>query len=303
MNRKILVKKEIKRWWENNRNLRWDNIYKNRDYTSYSLNERMNKILNFLDFLSLKKANILEIGFGGGQLAFEILKRNHNYTGFELSNNFIQIAKKRCRKFSKKKPRFLKGSIEDSLNFKSLTFDIVVVSGVLQYSTNPQMVFNEINRVLKKDCFFICSQTNFHKFYYFFNLRAILVRLYFLFSNEKYEVTNSIKSLITETKLKKFSKTKFITFLNKTNFYNKGYIKMNYKFKKRIFTLGKLKNFCEKSSFKIIKQDASSPYLKTGNDFGFTYFFSKVIENLSKIYFFGFLKYFGESVIVLSKKN
>ena len=90
MNKNHLTKKEIKRWWEYKRNLRWDDIYGKKDYTSLALNNRMKKILFYLDNLKLKKASILEIGFGGGQLAYEILRRGHIYSGIELLKNFVK---------------------------------------------------------------------------------------------------------------------------------------------------------------------------------------------------------------------
>ena len=38
MNRKVIEKKEIKRWWEYKRQLRWKNIYKKKDHSSLALN-------------------------------------------------------------------------------------------------------------------------------------------------------------------------------------------------------------------------------------------------------------------------
>ena len=101
MSKKNFTNKEIKRWWNYKRNLRWNDIYKNNDYTALALNNRMRNILFHLDKLNLKKGRILEIGFGCGQLAHEILKRGHYYQGIDISKNFVKIAKKRCKKFFK----------------------------------------------------------------------------------------------------------------------------------------------------------------------------------------------------------
>ena len=41
---KILKEKEIKRWWDSKRQLRWKNIYEGKDYSSLALNNREFKI-------------------------------------------------------------------------------------------------------------------------------------------------------------------------------------------------------------------------------------------------------------------
>ena len=77
---------------------------------------------------------------------------------------------------------------------------------------------------------------------------------------------------------------------------------MNFKFKKKVFSIPRLKGYCKRSKFKIIKNDAAGPYLKINYDKTFKSLINLFIESLSKVYFFGFLKNFGESLIVISKK-
>ena len=98
---KILKEKEIKRWWDSKRQLRWQNIYEGKDYSSLALNNREFKILYYLN-KNNKKLNILEIGFGGGQLAYKILKKGHHYTGIDVSSNLTKIANAKCKKYQKR---------------------------------------------------------------------------------------------------------------------------------------------------------------------------------------------------------
>ena len=72
-NQKITVKnnieqKEIKRWWDAKRQLRWDKIYKGNDYAALKVNNRMNKILFILIRLKKHKMKILELGFGQSRI-------------------------------------------------------------------------------------------------------------------------------------------------------------------------------------------------------------------------------------------
>ena len=55
MNRKVIEKKEIKRWWEYKRQLRWKNIYKKKDHSSLALNNRMEMILNYFQMKNIRK--------------------------------------------------------------------------------------------------------------------------------------------------------------------------------------------------------------------------------------------------------
>ena len=156
----------------------------------------MEMILNYFEKYQKKKIRILEIGFGGGQLAYQIIKKGFNYEGIDVSETLTKVARKRCNKFSNREYSFKVGSIEEPLKYKKSTFDIVIIAGVLQYALNPDFVFKEIFRVMKKESTFICAQTNFYKMHYFFNFRSLLIRLFYIFSNEQLEISNSLRSLL-----------------------------------------------------------------------------------------------------------
>jgi len=203
MNKKNLEKKEIIRWWNYKRQLRWKNIYKEKNSSSLALHNRMQMILKYIQKLKLKKISILEIGFGGGQLAYEIIKKGHKYNGIDVSKKLTQFARQRCKFLPNKNYSFKTGNIEETLKYKKATFDLIIVAGVLQYSLKPNFVFNEIFRVLKNNSTFICAQTNFYKLSHFFYFKSFLIRIFYSISNEDIEISNSLRSLFLETKIKK----------------------------------------------------------------------------------------------------
>ena len=189
-----IEQKEIKRWWEAKRQLRWDNIYKGEGYAALKLNNRMNKILFYFDKLEKKQINILELGFGGGHLAYNLIKRGYTYKGIDVSSNLVKSAKSRCKNLRNRKFSFLCKTIDKKLKFPNNYFDVVIVCGVMQYATKPLFTFKEILRVLKKDSIFICAQSNFLVMRTFFNFRSLINRVYCLLAKEEYEVSNSFRS-------------------------------------------------------------------------------------------------------------
>lgn len=302
MNKKIIEKKEIKRWWEYKRQLRWKNIYKKKDHASLALNNRMEMIFNYFEKFQVKKIRILEIGFGGGQLAYQIIKKGFNYEGIDVSESLTKVARQRCKNFSKRNYSFKVGSMEEPLKYKKSTFDIVIVAGVLQYALKPNFVFKEIFRVMKKESTFICAQTNFYKLHYFFNLRSLLIRLFYIFSNEQLEISNSLRSLLLETSLKKLFNNKQKNKIKKSKFLNKNFIKVDFKFKKRVFYRKKIVNLANANGFKIIKKDACGPYLHVDYRKNFFWSINFLIETVAKLPPFNFLKTLGESQILIFRK-
>ena len=47
-------KNEIKRWWDNPRNIRWNNFYETDDENSFYAERRLNKTLDVLNSLGKK---------------------------------------------------------------------------------------------------------------------------------------------------------------------------------------------------------------------------------------------------------
>lgn len=303
MNKKKTEKHEIRRWWDYKRQLRWKNIYNEKNYSSLALNNRKKMILDYIDKLKLKKIKVLEIGFGGGQLAYELIKKGNYYEGIDISSKLTKVAKMRCKSLPKKKYSFKVASIEKDLKYKKSSFDLVIVAGVFQYSLKPKFVFKEIHRVMKKNAIFICAQTNFYKLQYFFSFRSLLIRTFYIFADEQLEISNSLRSLFMETKLKKILNKNQKRFILKSDFFNKNFQKINFKFKKRIFYRKKIVNFANSTGFKVIFKDACGPYLNINYEKNLYWIINYIIETLSKIFPFRILKNFGESQIIILKND
>lgn len=302
ISRLSLEKKEIKRWWDFKRQLRWKDIYKKKDYSSLALNNRKDLILKYFNKLNLKNVKVLEIGFGGGQLAYEIIKKNNNYVGIDISKKLTKVAQKRCAHLSNKRYLFKVATIEKPLNFKKSYFDLVIVAGVLQYSLKPKKVFNEIYKVLKKDSFFICAQTNLYKLNYFLNIRSFLVRIFYILSKEDLAISDSLRSLLLETKLKRFFDNKQKNRIIESKFFNKDFVSVNFKFKKRVMYRKKIVNLAKQTGFKIVDKNACGPYLKIGYKKNIYWYINFFIELLANVPVLNFLKNLGESQVIVLQK-
>ena len=206
---------ETERWWNSKNILKFDNQYKktyfDRNVVLYQ-NSRMNKVYEFLN--KEKFNNVLEIGFGAGQLMTEIIKKKKiNYYGVEISKPLLDRTKKRIKKIkTKSKVNLSLQNIDKGLKFNSNKFDLVIAVGVFHYSYNLNKSLKEVYRILKPGGTFIIAQRSGYAISYLFDIRYLLRSLIYLISNQKYEVYNSLRSIIFDSKLgiyfKKYKKKK-----------------------------------------------------------------------------------------------
>ena len=199
---KSIEKSEISRWWNNERNKRWDNFFDGENTNSYRMNMRANNVLKLLNMIGEKKLKIFEIGFGAGQIANMILETGHSYQGIDISQSLTNYSIQRNKMYvDKYLAKFEVGSIDEKLKVESKSFDVVLAVGVLQYSTNLEFTISELKRVLKDYGFIIVCQTNMYDIQRMFSLRRLFIRTYYLFSNYQYEITPSFYSLLFDTNL------------------------------------------------------------------------------------------------------
>ena len=296
-------KNEIKRWWDNPRNIRWDNFYETDDENSFCAERRLKKTLNVLDSLGKKNLNILELGCGAGQSSESILSIGHNYKGIDISNQLIDRAKNRCKEYIEiDQANFYVQSVDDVLPIEESSQDVVLIIGMLQYVDDIDFCFNEIKRVLKPNGHIIICQTNMYHITEFFQLRSLLVKLIYLFTSQEYEISNSIKALLLETKLKDYFKLNTNSRILKYNFIKKGYIERNFDFQKRLVSLSRLT--------KILKNYNFIPIKKTGAPFFYsdTYalkYIAKFLESMLNIFLLipilSLVKYIANNVIIMGK--
>lgn len=298
-------KEEIKRWWDSPRNLRWDKFYETNDLNSYMISKRLDKTLDILDSINKSELNIIELGCGAGQSSERILNRGHKYIGVDISQQLIKCAKERCGKYIKsKKANFYAQSVDERLPIKPKTQDVVIIIGMLQYVDDIDFCFDEIKRILKDDGHILICQTNMYHIHDFFLPRSLLVKLSYLFLQEKYEISNSIKSILLETKLNRvFRFNKNSSFMN-SNFATKGYIDRKYDFRKRLISLTRLTKILKKYNFNVITK-SGAPFFYTDNSFFKPVF--KLLDFVSNIFLkvplLSAIKYLANNVIILGKNE
>ena len=248
---------EVSGWWNLERNKKkWDKDYEESNIHCRSyLKLRQNRLLDFVDELGLPKgACVLELGFGAGQTALELGKRGFEVHGLDISEGFAEVATARCKRDCPEGKFSLKaGNIETSYGFKDNTFDLVVVVGALQYLYNPYDCFKEVCRVLKPGGYFAIVQRNRYSLSNFTNIRDFMRTCIHLLLREQYELFPSLKSMLTDSKLRIiFGKFKDSKLFN-SKFMLKGHDNWKYKIKKRIFSYFSLKSMLKKTGFSLLK--------------------------------------------------
>jgi ubiquinone/menaquinone biosynthesis C-methylase UbiE len=101
-------------------------------------------IINFAKFDSWRSKQVLEVGCGIGTDAVNFARNGAIYTGIELSNESLTLAKKRFELFGLQ-GNFLKGNAEEL--YKVLAdkkFDLIYSFGVLHHTPNLGMALKQI---------------------------------------------------------------------------------------------------------------------------------------------------------------
>lgn len=110
------------------------------------------------------KGSLLEIGSGIGNYTSILLKTNMNVVASDISPNSLKVLSKRFKNMKFK----TKLANMEKLPFKDASFDLVCGVGFLSYGDNVKTI-NEIYRVLKTGCYFICVDSLNNNFIYRLN--------------------------------------------------------------------------------------------------------------------------------------
>jgi ubiquinone/menaquinone biosynthesis C-methylase UbiE len=103
---------------------------------------------------SIKGKRVLDLGCGTGRHTIILKKRGAKVWGIDLTPKMLEIAKAEVKGVD-----FRLGTVY-KLPYKSNFFDMVVSGLVVEYFSNVDKAFKEINRVLKKNGIFVFSITN-----------------------------------------------------------------------------------------------------------------------------------------------
>ena len=107
----------------------------------------------FIDYPSLAGKKVLEIGYGLGVLANELINAGAIYTGIDLSSYHYEFCSELFRDY--KSATFLEGNAEN-LPFDNNCFDFALSHGVMHHSPDTQRCIDETHRVLKDGSTFYC---------------------------------------------------------------------------------------------------------------------------------------------------
>jgi SAM-dependent methyltransferase len=104
-------------------------------------------IPNAADFASSKNLHVLEIGCGLGTDGAQFAKAGADYTGIDLTQAAIDLAKRRFE--LDQLPGNFRVADAERLDFPDNTFDLVYSHGVLHHTPNIAAAVREIHRVLR----------------------------------------------------------------------------------------------------------------------------------------------------------
>ncbi|HLC92670.1 MAG TPA: class I SAM-dependent methyltransferase [archaeon] len=116
-----------------------------------------------LDFMGLKgNEKIIDVGCGSGTFS-RVLAEKHpkaKITGVDISEHAISFARKTAKEKNIGNLKFISASIS-SIPVKSGSFDVAVVSHLIEHVKNPENDLKEVNRILKPNGILILTTPNY----------------------------------------------------------------------------------------------------------------------------------------------
>lgn len=110
-----------------------------------------NHILDFTKFPQWENKKVLEIGCGLGTAGIMFAFEGADYTGVELSEESLNLAKKRFE-LHDKQAKFYLGNAEELSSFVPVeTYDLIYSFGVIHHSPHPEKIISEIKKYMNED--------------------------------------------------------------------------------------------------------------------------------------------------------
>jgi ubiquinone/menaquinone biosynthesis C-methylase UbiE len=100
------------------------------------------------DFSGARSLRVLEIGCGLGTDGAQFAKAGADYTGVDLTDASVQLARKRFELFNL--PGTFKTADAENLDFEDESFDLVYSHGVLHHTPDTEKAVKEVHRVLRQ---------------------------------------------------------------------------------------------------------------------------------------------------------
>lgn len=122
------------------------------DKKGYHARKQYNNILGKVD--KLKFTNVLDVGFGTGEILRQIIKKypNKNYYGIDISEKMLEKAHEKLQDKAK-----LSLGDSENLPYKDNKFDLILCNDSFHHYPNPIKAMKELFRVLKPGAYLILS--------------------------------------------------------------------------------------------------------------------------------------------------
>ena len=108
-------------------------------------------IIDFTNFSSWNGKKVLEIGCGLATVGINFASHGADYTGVELSEESLELAKKRFEVFEKT-GKFYSGNAEELSSFVPVeTYDLIYSFGVIHHSPHPEKIISKIKKYMNEN--------------------------------------------------------------------------------------------------------------------------------------------------------
>jgi SAM-dependent methyltransferase len=108
-------------------------------------------IIDFTNFSSWNGKKVLEIGCGLATVGINFAFHGADYTGVELSEESLELAKKRFEVFEQS-GKFYSGNAEELSSFvPAETYDLIYSFGVIHHSPYPEKIISEIKKYMNEN--------------------------------------------------------------------------------------------------------------------------------------------------------
>ena len=108
-------------------------------------------IIDFTNFQNWKGKKVLEIGCGLATAGINFALSGSDYTGVELSEESLSLAKKRFEVFGQT-GTFYSGNAEQLSSFVPVeTYDLIYSFGVIHHSPHPEKIISEIKKYMNEN--------------------------------------------------------------------------------------------------------------------------------------------------------
>jgi len=108
-------------------------------------------IVPFSDFSSWKGKSVLEIGCGIGTVAINFARNGADYTGVELSDDSLNLAKKRFDVYNQTGSFYLGNAEQLETFLPKRTYDLIYSFGVIHHSPNPKKILESARSFMNEN--------------------------------------------------------------------------------------------------------------------------------------------------------